>query len=67
MKNAYTLRKLQQAYLPVTLRKEVQNNDTTCLYCWSSGCGCDAKSDVKTDSFISLTTVSEFECEFKYA
>lgn len=66
MKNSYSLKKLQMAYLPVTLRKE-QNKDETCMYCWTSGCGCETKSNVKTDSFISLTTESEFNCEFKYA
>ncbi|KON87399.1 hypothetical protein AF332_11560 [Sporosarcina globispora] len=62
MKNTeYTLRKLQAAYLKVTLRKEMGNNEETCMYCWNSGCGCDSKSNVKTDSFISLTTASEFK------
>lgn len=54
MKNTYSLQKLQMAYLPVTLRKE-KNNDQTCMYCWSTGCGCSTNSNVKTDSFINLT------------
>lgn len=67
MKNTYTLRKLQAAYLGITLRKEMENNDKTCILCWSSGCNCETKSNVKTDSFINLTTESELNCEFKYA
>lgn len=67
MKNAYTLRKLQAAYLKVTLRKEMENNEDTCMMCWSTKCDCEFKTDVKSDSFINLTTISEFKVELQHA
>jgi hypothetical protein len=59
IKMNYSLRKLQAAYLKVTLGKQEQTEET-CMYCWTKGCGC-SNSNVKNDPFINLTTVSEFQ------
>jgi hypothetical protein len=55
----YSLRKLQAAYLKVTLGKQEQTEET-CLYCWKSGCGC-SDNKAQNDPFINLTTMSEFQ------
>jgi hypothetical protein len=55
------MKQLQMAYMQVTM-KDVEDNTNQCIYCWSTGCGCENKATVKEDSFINLT-----EKEIHYA
>jgi hypothetical protein len=49
----YTLVALQMAYLPLTMKKETEGEK--CVYCWSSGCGCESKTTTKNDPFLNLS------------
>lgn len=55
----YTLRKLQAGYLKVTMRN-VKEEESVCNLCWKPGCNCNSKG-IKDDSFLNLTTISEFK------
>ncbi len=61
----YTLRKLQAAYLPLTLRYEAKEEQ--CCLCWKTICKCD--HDLASDSFINLTEseTTILEDELQYA
>lgn len=47
------LKQLQLGYLEVTLGKN--SNEDQCMFCWSTGCGCENKATIKDDPFINLT------------
>jgi hypothetical protein len=59
MKTNYSmmLKQLQMGYMSYTM-KDVKE-DEQCVYCWSSGCGCDNKETIKDDPFLNTTFKEE--------
>ncbi|MFO1442889.1 hypothetical protein KDN24_06625 [Bacillus sp. Bva_UNVM-123] len=51
----YSLRVLQAAYLPITLREQVSEQNEKCVLCWKSNCECNTNINVETDYFLNLT------------
>jgi hypothetical protein len=59
----YSLRILQQAFLPITLRKEV-DNENKCLHCWKSKCKCDdseLRQDLLNDLYLNATCATKHQ------
>lgn len=50
----YSLKKLQMAYLVVTLKNETPSEET-CVYCWKKSCGCSSGTSIKDDLFLNFS------------